>query len=67
MNSFLEYANEEYEKLDVTYTNMGKCVQEIIGFFGEDPKKLSAEDFFGDIVTFCTDFEVMCNTWYCNL
>ena len=58
MNVFLEYANEEYEKLEATYTNMGKCVQEIITFFGEDPKKTTAEDFFGDIVTFCGDFEV---------
>ena len=58
MNAFLEYANDEYEKLEATYTNMGKCVAEIISFYGEDPKKTNAEEFFSDIVTFCNDFEV---------
>ena len=58
MNAFLEYANDEYEKLEATYTNMGKCTAEIIGFYGEDPKKTNAEEFFSDIVTFCNDFEV---------
>lgn len=57
MNAFLEYANDEYEKLEATYTNMGKCVAEIITFYGEDPKKTNAEEFFSDIVTFCNDFE----------
>ena len=58
MNAFLEYANDEYEKLEATYTNMGKCVAEIITFYGEDPKKTNPEEFFSDIVTFCNDFEV---------
>lgn len=57
MNAFLEYANDEYEKLEATYTNMGKCVAEIISFYGEDPKKTNSEEFFSDIVTFCNDFE----------
>ena len=44
--------------------NKSKCnitsrqVKEIIAFYGEDPKKTNAEDFFSDIVTFCNDFEV---------
>ena len=64
MNAFLEYANDEYEKLEATYTNMGKCVAEIITFYGEDPKKTNAEEFFSDIVTFCNDFEVCSSPSY---
>ena len=58
MGAFLEFANEEYEKLNATYQNMGKCISEIIVFYGEDPKRTSVEDFFNDIVAFCNEFEV---------
>jgi len=57
MKEFIEYANEEFTKLNTTHENMGKCVHEIIIFFGEDPKKTNSEDFFSDICIFCTEFE----------
>ncbi|KAM8733592.1 protein diaphanous homolog 1 [Acanthopagrus schlegelii] len=52
MSSFVANAREQHEKLDLLHKNMEKQYNDLGEFFVFDPKKISAEEFFGDLNTF---------------
>lgn len=56
--SFVGTANEQYEKLDLMHKSMEKQYTDLGEFFVFDPRKLSVEEFFGDLNTFKTMFQV---------
>uniref|UniRef100_A0A671UA95 Diaphanous related formin 1 n=1 Tax=Sparus aurata TaxID=8175 RepID=A0A671UA95_SPAAU len=49
---FVATAREQHEKLDLLHKNMEKQYNDLGEFFVFDPKKISAEEFFGDLNTF---------------
>lgn len=51
-------AREQYEKLDLLHKNMEKQYNDLGDFFVFDPKKMSIEEFFGDLNTFKNMFQV---------
>ncbi|XP_068596158.1 protein diaphanous homolog 1 [Brachionichthys hirsutus] len=52
MSSFVGSAREQYEKLSLLHQNMEKEYTDLGEYFVFDPKKISAEEFFGDLNTF---------------
>nr|XP_046263030.1 protein diaphanous homolog 1-like isoform X2 [Scatophagus argus] len=52
MSSFVSSAREQYEKLDLLHKNMEKQYADLGEYFVFDPRKISAEEFFGDLNTF---------------
>lgn len=57
MSSFVGSAREQYEKLDLLHKNMEKQYNDLGDFFVFDPKKMSIEEFFGDLNTFKNMFQ----------
>nr|XP_023698655.1 protein diaphanous homolog 1 isoform X2 [Paramormyrops kingsleyae] len=57
MTSFVGNAREQYEKLDLMHQNMIKQYEDLGVFFVFDPKKMSIEEFFGDLNNFCNMFQ----------
>ncbi|XP_029962802.1 protein diaphanous homolog 1 isoform X2 [Salarias fasciatus] len=57
MSSFVTSAHEQYEKLDLMHKNMEKQYADLSGYFVFDPRKLSVEEFFGDLKTFIDMFQ----------
>ncbi|XP_007565854.1 protein diaphanous homolog 1 isoform X1 [Poecilia formosa] len=57
MSSFVTYAQEQYEKLDGMHKNMEKQYTELGDYFVFDPRKMSVEEFFGDLHNFITMFQ----------
>lgn len=57
LSSFVVTAQEQYEKLDLMYKNMEKQYTDLGDFFVFDPRKVSVEDFFGDLNTFKNMFQ----------
>lgn len=51
-------ASEQYEKLDLLHKNMEKQYADLAEYFVFDPRKISAEEFFGDLNTFKNMFLV---------
>lgn len=51
-------AQEQYEKLDLMHKNMEKQYTDLGDFFVFDPRKVSVEEFFGDLNTFKNMFQV---------
>lgn len=58
LHSFVATAREQHEKLDLLHKNMEKQYNDLGEFFVFDPKKISAEEFFGDLNTFKNMFLV---------
>uniref|UniRef100_A0A672G3U4 Diaphanous related formin 1 n=1 Tax=Salarias fasciatus TaxID=181472 RepID=A0A672G3U4_SALFA len=54
---FVTSAHEQYEKLDLMHKNMEKQYADLSGYFVFDPRKLSVEEFFGDLKTFIDMFQ----------
>ncbi|XP_029367824.1 protein diaphanous homolog 1 isoform X1 [Echeneis naucrates] len=52
MSSFVISACEQYEKLDLMHKNMEKQYADLGEYFVFDPRKISVEEFFGDLNTF---------------
>ncbi|KAJ0002429.1 hypothetical protein NQD34_007578 [Periophthalmus magnuspinnatus] len=51
-------ASEQYEKLDLMHKNMDKQYTDLGNYFVFDPRKISVEEFFGDLKTFINMFQV---------
>ncbi|XP_029599302.1 protein diaphanous homolog 1 [Salmo trutta] len=57
MNSFVGSAREQYEKLDMMHKNMEKQYSDLGDYFVFDPRKISVEEFFGDLNNFKNMFQ----------
>ncbi|XP_071382511.1 protein diaphanous homolog 1-like [Centroberyx affinis] len=57
MSSFVGTAREQYEKLDLMHKNMEKQYSDLGDYFVFDPRKISVEEFFGDLNTFKNMFQ----------
>ncbi|XP_035525704.1 protein diaphanous homolog 1-like [Morone saxatilis] len=57
MSSFVGSAHEQYEKLDLLHKNMEKQYSDLGEYFVFDPRKISVEEFFGDLNTFKNMFQ----------
>uniref|UniRef100_A0AAQ5YKL9 Diaphanous related formin 1 n=1 Tax=Amphiprion ocellaris TaxID=80972 RepID=A0AAQ5YKL9_AMPOC len=57
MSSFVSHAHEHYEKLDLMHKNMEKHYSDLGEYFIFDPRKMSVEEFFGDLNTFKNMFQ----------
>ncbi|XP_056132785.1 protein diaphanous homolog 1 [Lampris incognitus] len=57
MSIFVGSAHEQYEKLDMMYKNMEKQYIDLGEYLVFDPKKISVEEFFGDLNTFKNMFQ----------
>ncbi|XP_035016980.1 protein diaphanous homolog 1 isoform X3 [Hippoglossus stenolepis] len=57
MSSFVVIAHEQYEKLDLMHKNMEKQYTDMGDYFVFDPRKMSAEEFFGELNTFKNMFQ----------
>ncbi|XP_051276905.1 protein diaphanous homolog 1 [Dicentrarchus labrax] len=57
MSSFVGSAHEQYEKLDLLHKNMEKQYSDLGDYFVFDPRKISVEEFFGDLNTFKNMFQ----------
>lgn len=58
IHSFVGSAQEQYEKLDLLHKNMEKQYTDLGKYFVFDPKKHSAEEFFGELNNFKNMFLV---------
>ncbi|TKS72362.1 Protein diaphanous -like protein 3 [Collichthys lucidus] len=54
---FVSTAREQHEKLDLLHKNMDKQYADLGEYFVFDPRKISAEEFFGDLNTFKNMFQ----------
>ncbi|XP_028444510.1 protein diaphanous homolog 1 isoform X1 [Perca flavescens] len=57
MTIFVGTANEQFEKLDLLHKNMEKQYSDLGEYFVFDPRKMSVEEFFGDLNTFKNMFQ----------
>ncbi|XP_030000977.1 protein diaphanous homolog 1 isoform X2 [Sphaeramia orbicularis] len=57
LSSFVVSAQEQYEKLDLLHKNMEKEYTDLGQYFVFDTKKVSVEEFFGDLNTFKNMFQ----------
>ncbi|XP_060935124.1 protein diaphanous homolog 1 [Limanda limanda] len=57
MSSFVVSAHEQYEKLDLMHKNMEKQYSDLGDYFVFDPRKMSAEEFFGELNNFKNMFQ----------
>lgn len=57
LSSFVGTAQEQYEKLDMLHKNMEKQYTDVGEYFVFDPRKVSVEEFFGDLNTFKNMFQ----------
>lgn len=57
MSSFISHAQEQYEKLDLMHKNMEKEYANLGEYFVFDPRKISVEEFFGDLSNFKNMFQ----------
>ena len=55
---FLGTAEDRFHKLQDQYMLMEKKYDELANYFCFDRKKTTMEEFFGDLTSFCKDFEV---------
>ncbi|CAB1428144.1 unnamed protein product [Pleuronectes platessa] len=56
-DNFVVSAHEQYEKLDLMHKNMEKQYSDLGEYFVFDPRKMSAEEFFGELNTFKNMFQ----------
>ncbi|XP_059372262.1 protein diaphanous homolog 1-like isoform X1 [Carassius carassius] len=57
MTSFVATAGEQFEKLRLMHENMEKQYEDLGKYFVFDPKKISPEEFFGDLNNFRNMFQ----------
>ncbi len=58
MKGFVQRAEEKFKKLQDQFQLMEKKCEDLSKFFVFDRKKVTMEEFFGDITFFVKDFEV---------
>lgn len=56
--SFVSTAREQFEKLHLMRENMEKQYEDLAKYFVFDPKKITPEEFFGDLNNFRNMFQV---------
>ncbi|MGH0116364.1 UNVERIFIED_CONTAM: hypothetical protein FKN15_035668, partial [Acipenser sinensis] len=56
-DNFVKTAREQYEKLALMYNNMEKQYEDLGAYFVFNPKKISVEEFFGDLSNFKSMFQ----------
>ncbi|KAL0974071.1 hypothetical protein UPYG_G00215010 [Umbra pygmaea] len=56
-HSFVASAKGQYEKLDMLHKNMEKQYSDLGDYFVFDPRKISVEEFFGDLNNFKNMFQ----------
>ena len=61
MKEFLSEAEEKFKRIKDQHELMEKKYEELSEYYCFDRKKVSMEEFFGDITQFAKDFEVRCN------
>ncbi|XP_050983145.1 protein diaphanous homolog 1 isoform X2 [Labeo rohita] len=57
MTSFVTTAQEQFERLKLMHENMEKQYEDLGKYFVFDPKKMSPEEFFGDLNNFRNMFQ----------
>ncbi|XP_061582016.1 protein diaphanous homolog 1-like [Cololabis saira] len=57
MSSFVSHAQEHFEKLDLMHKNMEKQYLDLGDYFVFNPRKISVEEFFGDLNNFKNMFQ----------
>ncbi|XP_070994336.1 protein diaphanous homolog 1-like [Oncorhynchus clarkii lewisi] len=57
MTSFVASAREQHEKLEMMHNNMEKQYSDLGNYFVFDPRKISVEEFFGDLNNFKNMFQ----------
>ncbi|KAJ8377192.1 hypothetical protein SKAU_G00077720 [Synaphobranchus kaupii] len=55
--SFVSVAREQYEKVDLMHKSMEAQYEDLGKYFVFDPRKISVEEFFGDLKNFCNMFQ----------
>ncbi len=58
MNKFVQKAEDKFKKIRDQFQLMDKKCDDLAKFFVFDRKKVTMEEFFGDITFFLKDFEV---------
>lgn len=58
IQDFLTHAEARFKKLEDQFQFMEKKFEDLAAYYCFDRKKVTMEEFFGDIVMFCKDFDV---------
>ena len=61
IQDFLNKAEARFRKLEDQFQFMEKKFEDLATFYCFDRKKVTMEEFFGDVVMFCKDFDV---SWF---
>jgi hypothetical protein len=56
MERFYQDAHQTYTRLDERFTDIEKLYEGVVLLFGEDPKNMSPEEFFGTFQKFCVSY-----------
>ena len=67
IQEFLNKAEARFKKLEDQFQFMEKKFEDLATFYCFDRKKISMEEFFGDVVMFCKDFDVSAATEIAHL
>ena len=60
MSKFQNDATESYQESKQVYTNGLSKFTELVGFFAEDTKKTTTDDFFGIMKNFIIEYKKVC-------
>ena len=58
IQDFLNHAEARFKKLQDAFQFMDKKFEDLAVYYCFDRKKTTMEEFFGDIIMFCKDFDV---------
>ena len=58
VHDFLKTAKEQYSILESMVKKINQLFKDTAKYFAFDPKKYTMEEFFGDLKTFCDQFNV---------
>ena len=58
MKVFVQHAEDRFKKVQEVYQLMDKKFEDLSKYYVFDRKKISIEEFFGDLTTFIKDFDV---------
>lgn len=57
MHQFYKEASTEFKRICMISNKMDECYDQVIRFYGEDPKKMQPDEFFGIFKEFTTSWE----------
>lgn len=58
MDEFFQEATTEFKRVYLLCDKMNETYNNVVKFYGEDPAKMSPDEFFGIFKTFTTSWEV---------